>query len=33
MTVRGEKTERAKLKNGDMVEAGGLTITFVDDVS
>lgn len=33
MTVRGEKTERAKLKNGDTVEAGGLTITFVDDVA
>ncbi|MEQ1856807.1 MAG: FHA domain-containing protein [Longimicrobiales bacterium] len=33
MTVRGEKTERTKLKNGDVVEAGGLTITFVDDVA
>jgi hypothetical protein len=33
MTVRGEKTERAKLKNGDKVEAGGMTITFVDDVA
>jgi len=33
MTVRGEKTERAKLKNGDTVEAGGLSITFVDDVA
>lgn len=32
MTVRGEKTERAKLKNGDVIEAGGLSITFVDDV-
>jgi hypothetical protein len=32
MSVRGEKTERAKLKNGDKVEAGGLVITFVDDV-
>ena len=33
MTVRGEKTERAKLKNGDVIEAGGLSITFVDDVA
>jgi hypothetical protein len=33
MTVRGGKTERAKLKNGDTIEAGGLTITFVDDVA
>ncbi len=33
MTVRGEKTERAKLRNGDVIEAGGLTITFVDDVA
>jgi hypothetical protein len=32
MSVRGEKTERAKLKNGDVIEAGGLSITFVDDV-
>lgn len=32
MTVRSEKTERAKLKNGDTIEAGGLSITFVDDV-
>jgi pSer/pThr/pTyr-binding forkhead associated (FHA) protein len=32
MTVRGQKTERAKLRNGDVIEAGGLKITFVDDV-
>jgi hypothetical protein len=33
MTVRGQKTERAKLKNGDVIEAGGLQVTFVDDVA
>lgn len=33
MTVRGQKTEREKLRNGDVIEAGGLKITFVDDVA
>jgi hypothetical protein len=33
MTVRGRGTKRASLKNGDVVEAGGLKITFMDDVA
>lgn len=33
MTVRGRGTKRASLRNGDVVEVGGLTITFMDDVS
>jgi hypothetical protein len=33
MTVRGQKTEREKLRNGDVIESGGLKITFVDDVA
>lgn len=33
MTVRGRGTKRATLKNGDVVEVGGLKITFMDDVS
>ena len=32
MTVRGRSTKRAKLRNGDVVESGGLTLTFMDDV-
>lgn len=32
MTVRGRGTKRAKLRNGDVVEAGGLKITFMDNV-
>jgi pSer/pThr/pTyr-binding forkhead associated (FHA) protein len=33
MTVRGKSTKRAKLKNGDVVESGGLSFTFMDDVA
>jgi hypothetical protein len=33
MTVGGKSTKRAKLKNGDVVESGGLTLTFMDDVA
>lgn len=33
MTVRGRSTRRARLKNGDVIEVGGLTITFMDDVA
>ena len=33
MTVRGRGTKRATLRNGDVVEAGGLKITFMDDVA
>jgi len=33
MTVGGRSTKRAKLKNGDVVESGGLTLTFMDDVA
>jgi len=32
MSVRGQKTDRSKLRNGDVIQSGGLTITFVDDV-
>lgn len=33
MTVRGESTRRSRLRNGDVIEAGGLKITFMDDVA
>ena len=33
MTVRGQGTKRTRLKNGDVIEASGLTITFMDDVA
>jgi len=33
MTVRGQPTRRAKLRNGDVVESAGLTLTFMDDVA
>jgi predicted component of type VI protein secretion system len=33
MKVRGHATRRAKLRNGDVVECGGLTLTFMDDVA
>ncbi|MDH3206396.1 MAG: FHA domain-containing protein [Gemmatimonadota bacterium] len=33
MTVRGRSKKRAKLKDGDVVEAGGLKLTFMDDVA
>lgn len=33
MTVQGESTRQAIMKNGDVAEAGGLTIRFVDDVA
>lgn len=32
MSVRGRSTKRSRLKNGDVVETGGLKITFMDDV-
>jgi len=32
MTVRGQSTKRARLRDGDVVEAGGLKFTFMDDV-
>jgi len=32
MKVRGRGTKRAKLRNGDAVECGGLKLTFMDDV-
>jgi len=33
MTVRGRRTKRAKLRDGDVVQAGGLKFTFMDDVA
>jgi len=33
MTIRGRGTKRASLRDGDVVEVGGLEITFMDDVS
>jgi hypothetical protein len=33
MRVGGRSTKRAKLKNGDVVESGGLTLTFMDEVA
>lgn len=33
MTVKGRGTKRSRLQNGDVVEAGGLTVTFMDDVA
>lgn len=33
MTVRGEGTRRSRLRNGDVIEAGGLKMTFMDDVA
>ena len=33
MRVRGRATKRAKLRNGDVVECGGLKLTFMDDVA
>jgi len=33
MTVRGQSTRRARLRNGDVVEAGGIKLTFMDDVA
>jgi hypothetical protein len=33
MKVGGRSTKRAKLENGDVVESGGLTLTFMDDVA
>ena len=32
MTVRGQSTRRSRLRNGDVVESGGLKLTFMDDV-
>lgn len=33
MSVRGRATKKARLRDGDVVEAGGLKLTFMDDVS
>jgi hypothetical protein len=33
MTVRGRGTKRTRLRNGDVIEASGLRITFMDDVA
>ena len=33
MTVRGKATKRARLRNGDTIEAGGMKVTFMDDVA
>jgi len=33
MTVRGRTTKRTRLRDGDVVEAGGLKLTFMDDVA
>lgn len=33
LTVRGRKTKKAHLRNGDVVESGGLKFTFMDDVA
>jgi FHA domain-containing protein len=33
MTVRGQGTRRSRLRNGDVIEASGLKITFMDDVA
>jgi pSer/pThr/pTyr-binding forkhead associated (FHA) protein len=33
MKVRGRGTKKAKLRNGDVVESGGLKLTFMDDVA
>ena len=33
MTIRGRSTKRTKLRNGDVVEVGGLKLTFMDDVA
>jgi hypothetical protein len=32
MTVRGRATKRARLRDGDIVEAGGVKLTFMDEV-
>ena len=32
MTVKGEKTRRVKLETGDVIEVGGLKLTFKDDL-
>jgi hypothetical protein len=32
MNVRGQAVRRARLRNGDVVEAVGLRLTFLDDV-
>lgn len=33
MTVRGRGTKRASLRDGDVLEVGGVKITFMDDVA
>jgi len=33
MTVRGRATKNEMLRNGDVIEAGGLKLTFMDDVA
>lgn len=32
MTVKGQKTKRAKLKDGDVIEVSGLKLTFKDEL-
>lgn len=32
MTVKGQKAKRARLKDGDVIEVGGLKVTFKDDL-
>lgn len=33
MMVRGRSTKRSRLRNGDVVEAGGVKLTFMDNVA
>ncbi len=33
MTVKGRATKRARLRSGDVVQAGGLKLTFLDEVA
>ena len=33
MSLRGRSTKRATLRDGDVLEVGGVTITFMDDVA
>lgn len=33
MSIRGQSTRRARLRDGDVVEVGGLRFTFMDDVA
>jgi hypothetical protein len=33
MRIRGKVRKKARLKDGDVVEVGGLKLTFVDDIT